>query len=72
MSERVARIFKLKIEPTKNDTKSQLFSATGTKIVIVGNADVNMYITMFTCHTECHDSKRVTATVPIRNGLSFG
>jgi len=44
MSERVARILKLKITPVKNETKPQLFSATGTQIRIVGRADVDMYI----------------------------
>jgi len=44
MSEGVARAFRLNIKPMKDPEQLQLFEATGTKIVLIGEADLDMYI----------------------------
>jgi len=44
VNEGVARAFRLKIKSMKDPEQLQLFGATGTKIVLVGEADLDMHI----------------------------
>ena len=44
LSEGVAKAFRLKIKPMKDSQQLQLFGATGTRIALVGETDIDMYI----------------------------
>jgi len=44
MSKGVAKAFRLPIKPIKNPEQLQLLGATGTKIVLLGETDLDMYI----------------------------
>jgi len=61
LSETVAQILKLKIQPSQKHDYSKLTAANGSKVELIGTADLKLYIKRFGNLPDCTDCK---ATFP--------